>query len=506
MPAHPGLLLALLDGKDRAQHLQGLRAEQEALAALRAQLGVTVHAFALWARRYDRRSKYAGNFPATDWVWWAFGPPLQALSAEDTALLTHLAQVVRHLQYVTASTEGGALHYRIGQLKLVPVGRRTSLELVPMTTHTVPLPEVQEGEAPPDLPLEALLQWVYVDRVVGAAGYEFTNVDGLVTHGLHTYAVEVKARTSPEAGWYVALRHTQHQTLVRLSEQVGLRSLMIVRSLQEDGTTRGWQVATTLTERTFDRLLYGLSRPLPTLDLAGLLRAQGEPSPDALAARARLPVLHPVFVTEHPQLSSPAPSRIWLRRVAYPSVRHAYLAAQTLDEKERAWVGSLDTSELDHVERSLTRRADWGVLEVQVALEVTRMKFRDPAARRALLETLPVELVGLEPAPLLDALKAVRVELAQEALAGAGKRPCATCTFARRAERPGVLGCDHFDGPRIPVLGLKADVPVSQGKASPLGTPERPRGEPRLMTIVPLHAAGCQFWRAPSSKAHRGRA
>lgn len=457
-----------------------------------------IHGFSLWARRHDHTSRYAGNSNSTDWTWWAFGPPFPTLPSEDLALLRRLSTALRRLNYVTADLQHRVVRFEVGRLEEVAVGRRSTFTLTRVQPIEVLVPEGPNQPLPPELPVDTALQWVYADRVMAAADHESTNIDGLVTHGEATYAVEVKARRSDDVLWYVALKHTQHRTLGRLRDQAALHPLIVVRSLRGDESPLGWQAATLETEWLSRHVLYVLSRPVPTLTLAGLLGAQQAPNPEPMASRARRHVEHPVIVADDALLSSLAPCRISLRGAAYPSVRHAFLAAQTLDEDKRAFIQKLDHAALLSAERDLTRRADWAALESQVALRLTQVKFRDRDRRQRLLETLPVELIGPESKPLLVALQQVRAEAARASLKAETARRCSNCSFARPAERPDVLGCDHFDAPWVPLFGLSTTVPVGYGKAFPLSRNGKIRGEAQSMSVVPLHAAGCQFWRPPS--------
>ncbi len=101
-----------------------------------------------------------------------------------------------------------------------------------------------------------------------------------------------------------------------------------------------------------------------------------------------------VFDGEHHWLSNFHSVRVWFDGDAYPSVEHAYQAAKTIDKDERAFVRRAPTAgAAKRYGRSVTMRADWETIKLDVMLELVRRKFATPYLRARLLETGSVELV-----------------------------------------------------------------------------------------------------------------
>lgn len=72
----------------------------------------------------------------------------------------------------------------------------------------------------------------------------------------------------------------------------------------------------------------------------------------------------------------------------YPSVEHAFQAAKTLDEDERAKIRNLDTpGKAKRAGKKVKLREDWDGVRVLVMGELVRRKFEDPELRAQLLAT-----------------------------------------------------------------------------------------------------------------------
>lgn len=78
----------------------------------------------------------------------------------------------------------------------------------------------------------------------------------------------------------------------------------------------------------------------------------------------------------------------------YSSVEHAYQAAKTLDENDRAWIASMTTaSQAKAAGKQVLLRPDWNEVKLQVMEDCLRSKFSIPYLRFLLVATAPQELI-----------------------------------------------------------------------------------------------------------------
>jgi ribA/ribD-fused uncharacterized protein len=80
--------------------------------------------------------------------------------------------------------------------------------------------------------------------------------------------------------------------------------------------------------------------------------------------------------------------------IEYPTVEHAFVAAKTLDLKERAWVRNCKTpADAKRLGRKLTLRRDWNTFRLQAMYELVKRKFTDHEwLRKKLLATGNMEI------------------------------------------------------------------------------------------------------------------
>ncbi|MBK1669081.1 hypothetical protein CKO28_13665 [Rhodovibrio sodomensis] len=94
------------------------------------------------------------------------------------------------------------------------------------------------------------------------------------------------------------------------------------------------------------------------------------------------------FDGQYRWLSNFAPVEVTLDGVSYPSVEHAYQAAKTLDPDERARVRALERpGQAKRAGRTLTIRADWDTVKVQVMRDLQQQKYAQEPYRANLLAT-----------------------------------------------------------------------------------------------------------------------
>ncbi len=81
--------------------------------------------------------------------------------------------------------------------------------------------------------------------------------------------------------------------------------------------------------------------------------------------------------------------------IGYPTAEHAYQAAKSLDDRQRARIAALATAkEAKQAGKAVTLRPDWDWVKLQVMETIVRDKFtRSPALARQLLATGQLTLV-----------------------------------------------------------------------------------------------------------------
>ena len=100
------------------------------------------------------------------------------------------------------------------------------------------------------------------------------------------------------------------------------------------------------------------------------------------------------FSGEHRFLSNFFPSPIEVEGHIYPTVEHAFQAAKTNDESERATIRSCSTpGDAKKKGRRVTLREEWEKVKEAVMLQLLHLKFRDPVLRAELLATDDAQLV-----------------------------------------------------------------------------------------------------------------
>lgn len=88
------------------------------------------------------------------------------------------------------------------------------------------------------------------------------------------------------------------------------------------------------------------------------------------------------------------PGVVVFDRVAYPTVEHAYQAAKTIDDEERARVAATPSpGRAKRLGKSLTLRPDWDAVRLGIMRDLLRQKFNHPEYQRMLLATGDAELV-----------------------------------------------------------------------------------------------------------------
>jgi ribA/ribD-fused uncharacterized protein len=100
------------------------------------------------------------------------------------------------------------------------------------------------------------------------------------------------------------------------------------------------------------------------------------------------------FSGKHAFLSNFCPAPIWIDEMLFTSAEHAYQAAKTLDASERRKIQRLTTpSEAKRAGRTVTLRADWEEVKLDVMLDILRKKFSHTHQRQQLLDTGDRELI-----------------------------------------------------------------------------------------------------------------
>ncbi len=100
------------------------------------------------------------------------------------------------------------------------------------------------------------------------------------------------------------------------------------------------------------------------------------------------------FVGQYRFLSNFFPSPIEVEGHIYPTVEHAYQAAKTLDENERATIRSCSKpGEAKRKGRRVTLRCEWEKIKEGVMLELLHLKFRNLALREELVSTESAQLI-----------------------------------------------------------------------------------------------------------------
>lgn len=92
-------------------------------------------------------------------------------------------------------------------------------------------------------------------------------------------------------------------------------------------------------------------------------------------------------------LSNFEPAPVTFDGIVYPTVEHAYQAAKTLDEAERARIAAAETpGRAKRLGRTVTMRADWDAVKVAVMADLVAQKFIHPHLAAALAATRPARL------------------------------------------------------------------------------------------------------------------
>jgi len=93
-------------------------------------------------------------------------------------------------------------------------------------------------------------------------------------------------------------------------------------------------------------------------------------------------------------LSNFYPAPVTMYGKVYPSVEYAYVAAKTLDPKEREYIRNLSSPGVaKRYGRKLKVREDWEQIKLEVMETLVRRKFENPALGAMLLATGDEELV-----------------------------------------------------------------------------------------------------------------
>lgn len=94
------------------------------------------------------------------------------------------------------------------------------------------------------------------------------------------------------------------------------------------------------------------------------------------------------FRGEYRWLSNFWPAKVTLDGVVYPTVEHAFQAAKTLDEKQRAQIRNAPTpGQAKRLGRSVTLRADWEQTKLATMTYLTQEKYKDSELRQRLNAT-----------------------------------------------------------------------------------------------------------------------
>jgi N-glycosidase YbiA len=82
--------------------------------------------------------------------------------------------------------------------------------------------------------------------------------------------------------------------------------------------------------------------------------------------------------------------------IFYPSAEHAYVAAKTLDIKERVEISLIESSgKAKKYGQTMNVRPDWDKIKYEVMEKIVRIKFHNTELREMLLATGDEELVEL---------------------------------------------------------------------------------------------------------------
>lgn len=71
--------------------------------------------------------------------------------------------------------------------------------------------------------------------------------------------------------------------------------------------------------------------------------------------------------------------------IIYPSVEHAYVAAKTLDQRERVAVLNMTPGQAKRYGRTISIRSDWDAYRLEIMLVLLRKKFAIPSFAKKLL-------------------------------------------------------------------------------------------------------------------------
>lgn len=95
-----------------------------------------------------------------------------------------------------------------------------------------------------------------------------------------------------------------------------------------------------------------------------------------------------VFKGEYRFLSNFWLCKISYEGISYPSVEHAYVAAKTLDERERVKISKLKyPSDAKKAGYKLKLRSDWETVKVGIMEDLLIEKFSHPSLKKMLLST-----------------------------------------------------------------------------------------------------------------------
>jgi ribA/ribD-fused uncharacterized protein len=87
-------------------------------------------------------------------------------------------------------------------------------------------------------------------------------------------------------------------------------------------------------------------------------------------------------------------SSVWLDKVQYRSVEHAYQAAKACDESTRMLIREAKTPSIaKHLGKSCQLPHDWDKKKVEIMRQLVHEKFKNPLLRSMLLATADAQLV-----------------------------------------------------------------------------------------------------------------
>jgi N-glycosidase YbiA len=100
------------------------------------------------------------------------------------------------------------------------------------------------------------------------------------------------------------------------------------------------------------------------------------------------------FRDEYAFLSNFSPAPVYLNRMEYPTVEHAFQAAKTVDPVQRLKVQRAETpQEAKRLGRKVTLRPEWDQVKLRVMRALLEQKFAEPVHSLKILETWPRYLV-----------------------------------------------------------------------------------------------------------------